>query len=408
MPPVVEDATGAGGAAGAAGSGGGAGTGGLAGAAGSGQDAATDSPEGGDGQGAVCGNGVREADEDCDGADFGDAGTSCQRVGFSAGLLRCTLSCAFDTGLCSGIEVCNDDRDNDGDDKADCSDPDCAAFCADPCGNAPAISDPASVKGSTEGRGATIDPSCKDPTGASGSEIVYRFSAQNTGMLDVLLTSTNQLNVSIRGTCANAATESACAPAGRRIATPIAKDQTVFVVVDGYESGSAGKFDLLVKSRPIRCGDAQRDDPEECDDGDQQVGDGCNASCLLESSEMEPNATAAQATPRGTGPSFYGRVFPSGDIDVVKVDVPGPASRLTVDTFDFGDGACGAGLLDSTIEILGIDGTMVLARDDDSGDGFCAHAVTSSLSQGAYFIRVAASPQGDTPTFPYVLRITIE
>jgi cysteine-rich repeat protein len=182
----------------------------------------------------------------------------------------------------------------------------------------------------------------------------------------------------------------------------------VFVIVDGYEASAAGRFDLSVKSRPIQCGDAIRDEPEECDDGDRMPSDGCNENCQVESSEMEPNQTPATATPLGTKTSFYGRIHPSGDVDVIKVDVPGPASRLTLNTYDFGDGACGAELLDSTIELLAPDGTTVVARDDDSGDGFCAKVVAPSLAQGSYYVRVAASPQGETPTFPYVLRVLIE
>jgi cysteine-rich repeat protein len=410
VPPVGQDASSVGGAAGTGGSGGGAGAGGLAGAGGSGPDGSADPMEGGDAiVVAVCGNGVLEGDESCDGTDFGAAGPSCQRVGYSQGLLLCTLNCAFDKSQCAGVEVCDDSRDNDGDNAVDCSDPDCANVCSNPCSSAASLSDPATVTGSTEGRGKTTDPSCKDPTGPSGAEIAYRFTAQNTGMLDVLLSSSNQLTASIRGTCASPTTESACAPVGRRIVAPIAKDQTVFVIVDGYEAQAEGKFDLSVRSRPIKCGDANRDEPEECDDGDEQPGDGCNASCQVESTEMEPNATPATANSRGdAGASFYGRVHPRGDVDVIKVDVPGPASRLTVNTFDFGDGACGAELLDSMIDILAPDGIAVVASDDDSGDGFCARAVAPSLAQGTYFVRVAASLQGDTPTFPYVLRITIE
>ena len=406
---------GAGGGAGGAGAGGGAGgagagtgAGGLAGGGGTGPDGAADATVGGDAAVAVCGNGVVEGDESCDGTDFGAAGRSCERVGYSQGSLLCTLNCTFNKSQCTGVEVCDDSRDNDGDNNVDCSDPDCASFCANPCDHAPTVSDPATVKGNTEGRGKTTDPSCKDPTGPSGPEIAYRFTAQNTGKLDVLLSSTNQLTVSIRGTCASPTTESACAPAGRRITAPIAKDQTVFIVVDGYEAKAEGKFDLFAKSRPIECGDFIRDDTEECDDGDKQPDDGCNASCQVESSEMEPNGTPATATPHGIGGKFYGRVHPIGDVDVIKVDVPGPASRLTADTFDFGDGACGGELLDSKIEILRSDGVTVVASDDDSGDGFCAHAVATSLSQGTYFVRVAASPQGETPTFPYVLRIAVE
>jgi hypothetical protein len=46
-----------------------------------------------------CGNGVREGDEMCDGADLG--GQSCQNLDFTGGVLACTESCTFDTSQCT-------------------------------------------------------------------------------------------------------------------------------------------------------------------------------------------------------------------------------------------------------------------------------------------------------------------
>ena len=54
---------------------------------------------GGGGGGAVCGNGVREGGEQCDGADLG--GQTCQSQGFSGGTLSCTGSCTFNTSACT-------------------------------------------------------------------------------------------------------------------------------------------------------------------------------------------------------------------------------------------------------------------------------------------------------------------
>ncbi|MBZ9569722.1 PKD domain-containing protein, partial [Patescibacteria group bacterium] len=45
-----------------------------------------------------CGNGIREAGEDCDGADLG--GESCITLGFVGGVLACNPGCTFDTSGC--------------------------------------------------------------------------------------------------------------------------------------------------------------------------------------------------------------------------------------------------------------------------------------------------------------------
>lgn len=49
----------------------------------------------------VCGNGVCEAGESCDGGDLN--GNTCSALGFDDGTLRCSSACTFNTSLC-----CND------------------------------------------------------------------------------------------------------------------------------------------------------------------------------------------------------------------------------------------------------------------------------------------------------------
>jgi hypothetical protein len=46
-----------------------------------------------------CGNGVIDIGEDCDGTNLG--GKTCLDVGFTAGTLKCTSACKFDTASCS-------------------------------------------------------------------------------------------------------------------------------------------------------------------------------------------------------------------------------------------------------------------------------------------------------------------
>ncbi len=82
---------------------------------------------------AVCGNGVREFDEQCDGADLGTA--TCSSRGCSGGgVLGCNTDCTFDTSGCSGCPVCGDGTCDPGEDCLTCG-PDCISQSSQVCGN---------------------------------------------------------------------------------------------------------------------------------------------------------------------------------------------------------------------------------------------------------------------------------
>jgi hypothetical protein len=72
----------------------------------------------------ICGNGVLEGTEECDGADLG--GTDCTDLGFPGGTLGCTAGCAFDESDCS---VCGNGVAEDGEqcDTLDLGGADCDA-----------------------------------------------------------------------------------------------------------------------------------------------------------------------------------------------------------------------------------------------------------------------------------------
>lgn len=89
---------------------------------------------GGSEPGAVCGNGVIEAGEACEGDDLD--GRSCQTEGFDAGALRCGSGCQLATTACSRNENCNNGIDDDGDGRIDCADSDCDQVAPCPrCGD---------------------------------------------------------------------------------------------------------------------------------------------------------------------------------------------------------------------------------------------------------------------------------
>jgi hypothetical protein len=54
----------------------------------------------------VCGDGVREGAEACDGNDLG--GQSCTGLGYPGGVLACAIDCSFDESGCTSPPVCGD------------------------------------------------------------------------------------------------------------------------------------------------------------------------------------------------------------------------------------------------------------------------------------------------------------
>jgi cysteine-rich repeat protein len=310
-----------------------------------------------------------------------------------------------------GPEQCFDGLDNDGNDATDCDDPVCEEACASSCAITPTLADPGEVIGNTRDHAAELSSACSDPEGESGSEIVYDFVAQSSGMLDIALaTNAPELTLSVRTACGDDASELACATT-RWLSIPVTAGDALLIVVDGFSADAAGKYQLSAATRPIACGDGIRDAQEGCDDGDDASGDGCSSSCQVESSEQNPNDELSEADPFDPTANdyYYGEVSAPGDVDWIAVQVPGPSSTLQATTRELGDGACDLGLLDSAIAIYGPDEMLIVENDDDPmGEGLCALAVAEGLEAGTYYVRVAASPADPELTFPYALDLGID
>ncbi|MEZ4227426.1 MAG: pre-peptidase C-terminal domain-containing protein, partial [Polyangiaceae bacterium] len=346
----------------------------------------------------VCGNTIRDGNEECDGSDFG--GITCFKLGYDGGTLKCA-SCKFDKSACTGTENCYDGKDNDGDGNADCADSECSAQCADSCSMTAVLADPNSASGDTTGHASKIANSCSASSG--GPEVVYEFHAKYTGVLEVALLPYAALTASVRTSCATSATELGCI-AGGRIKLASTANQTYYIVVDGDDANSAGAYAISAETRVITCGDGNRDGNEECDDGGKTPNDGCSATCTLESDEVEPNGTSAQASTYKA--DYTAAIDPAGDVDVIKFVMPAGKTAMKLDTFDLGDGACAKEELDSVLELLDSNGTTVLYTDDDGGQGTCAQINATGLTPGkTYYVRVTASTVGDVTTFPYRLAI---
>jgi cysteine-rich repeat protein len=317
---------------------------------------------------------------------------------------------AGDGGFEPGPEQCFDGLDNDANDATDCADPVCEQACSSSCMSPTALADPGEVTGNTRDHAAELGSACADPDGESGSEIVYDFVAQASGMLDVMLSTTApELTLSLRKVCGDDESELTCATT-HWLSVPVTAGDTLFIVVDGYSAAAAGKYVLSAATRPIECGDAIRDAQEGCDDGDEDSGDGCSSTCQVESSEQNPNGTLAEADPFGPALDdyYYGELSEPGDVDWIAVEVPGPSSTLQATTRDYGDGACELGLLDSAIAIYDSTEKLIVENDDDpTAEGLCALVVAEELEAGTYYVRVSASPADPELTFPYALDLSI-
>lgn len=88
---------------------------------------------------ALCGNGVLNSGESCDGANLNGKVCSTLGLGFTGGSLSCTSSCTFNTTACtsSTVENCSNGLDDDRDGLIDWLDPSCSTsytgerYCSD-------------------------------------------------------------------------------------------------------------------------------------------------------------------------------------------------------------------------------------------------------------------------------------
>ncbi len=354
-------------------------------------------------QDSVCGNGIRETAEACDGDDL--YGYDCADMGYQAGILACNDDCSMDTSACTGQEQCTDGRDNDGDRLIDCEDSDCAGACSASCADPVVATDDATVHGALAGHATELVPLCSG-TGEE-PELVYAVTATRTGTLRASIFSSEEKLVSVRRGCDDPSTEFNCTRLSV-VDVPVEAGETYFVVVEGGVTDTLGEFDLTFSSWEVACGNAERENAEECDDGNTRDGDGCSSNCTVEATEVESNRGPHRANPYVS--PFYGAISSERDRDYVSFETAEPPGAIYVSTRDFGDGACSTGKLDSVLTLFDHDGSTILAEDDDGGYGYCSaiEYVPESPEEGTYFVAVGASPLGLSSEFPYVLDITVE
>ena len=312
-----------------------------------------------------------------------------------------------------GPENCFNGLDDDGDGLNDClhHDPDCPNVCTpggDACNEPVAIADPTiKLLGDNTEHAVLNGVSCETTQpGLAGNAIVYKISAAKDGILDASATpkemGKGDLVVTVRSDCSDPATELGCGDTlgAECVHVPVKKGEKYFVAVAGYSALTYGPYLMTAFTRARQCGDTVLDPPESCDDGNAKAGDGCSDTCAVEISEIEPNDDVAGAN--SFAEPMLGAISPAGDVDVISFAVGKDNSSLVVTTTEMPGKGCAKKLIDSYMELVGSDGTTVLAKNDDGANGVIAKISYPGLAVGTYYLRLKASP-GAPPkhTFTY-------
>jgi cysteine-rich repeat protein len=177
-------------------------------------------------------------------------------------------------------ESCCIDDDADGICSAfDCNDNDASIFdkCEEACDGA-ITSFEGVTAGDTSVAPDQLVTTC-DTEG--GPEAAHGFVvAGETGVLQLVtasVVSDTPHVIAARTVCALDDSELSCA--GDETAVLAAPGTTLWVIVEAASDLDAGPYELTLLQEPVVCGDGLVVGPEQCDDGNLEDGDGCDALC---------------------------------------------------------------------------------------------------------------------------------
>jgi len=313
-------------------------------------------------------------------------------------------------------EDCYDGIDGDGDGFVDCLDheSECKPLCVDTgatCMGSKDLADPSvDVLGDNTEFAQLSGATCgtKQPN-LDGHANVYTVTAASSGVLDATVTPVemkDDLLLAVRKACDDPMSELACGDGlgSECVRVAVNKGDQLFLLVSGYSALTYGPYHLAVKTRATVCGDKLLDPTETCDDGNAASGDGCSALCQLEVSEVEDNGTVAKAN--AFKEPMIGRIDPTADIDVISFEVTKAGSNLTVTNEVIPTKACKKAFIDSYLDLIGTDGSTIIASNDDNG-GTAAKILKGGLAVGKYYLRLKAAP-GAPPNHTFAYRWSLK
>jgi len=151
------------------------------------------------------------------------------------------------------------------------------------------------------------------------------------------------------------------------------------------------------------CGDGIVKSPEQCDDGNQVDSDGCSSTCKWElTTEVEPNDTTGEAdTNASSNPDLLingsrnitAAIGTSGDVDIFKVKV-GTPTAVRFEVFDPSGTDCSSSSMSAmTLTLLSGSGTTLYTESSSAGIGVCP-ALVVYLDAGDYYVQASKSTSG--------------
>lgn len=170
-------------------------------------------------------------------------------------------------------EVCGNGLDDDGNGFADCADAACAQAC---------LTEPEQLCNLAQniGAGATYTLSFGNYldglSSCAGAEVVVKFTTNVPGELSFTLSDTHY--VTPMTTCAPE--QGSCELVEGAVPRSFHIDGDTYFVIESL--GNAGTVELTATFTPNHCGDGVIQGSEECDDGNKEIGDGCDATCATE------------------------------------------------------------------------------------------------------------------------------
>ncbi len=263
-----------------------------------------------------CGNGVVEGNEACDDGNRtpGDGCTA-----------RCEneqqVQAVCGDGMIAATEGC-DDNNTDPDDGCSAT---CSVESGYTCAGAPSVctTQPGGANGSCQnpyvitlaagmngeitgsGTGDTSQGSSHipaapcdggDPDPGEGNDHIWEFTLPDTRDVFILQPSTVTFDSILRlqtaacdvateipeYTGGDGCSDSSFAMDTEALAYTKLPAGTYYVVVDGFDAGENGTYELQITAVPTTCGDGTLDLLDFCDDGNSMSGDGCSEKCEIE------------------------------------------------------------------------------------------------------------------------------
>jgi cysteine-rich repeat protein len=125
------------------------------------------------------------------------------------------------------------------------------------------------------------------PCASAGKDAVFKVVAPIDGLITARVTAPFDASIGIReGTCTDTGAPKRCSETGpsaiEQVRIPAVKDGVYYIVVDSVTAKDSGWFNLDVSVSPSVCGDGAIGGSEGCDDGNTTSGDGCSATCTIE------------------------------------------------------------------------------------------------------------------------------